>query len=309
MLRQESLFIPLKNGLDTLHLRRIWKNPEGIPVFMVHGAMANGRTFYSESGKGLAPWLAERGYDVFVADFRGKGLSTPPINKDSDFGLKEMQEEDMPAFLEKIKEVKGDRPQHWISHSWGGVTLLAYLAKSLPSTNVASLVFFASKRRISVQNPRKWWMINFGWGVIGRITVAFRGYMDAPSLNFGSDNESRGSNREIYQWAKQKPWIDWRDGFDYRAALQSMKLPPVLSMTGLADHVLGHRADCQLLLEECGPQIQEYRLLSKAKGNQHDYGHVDILTSPDAPSDQFLIALEWMQKHETQTEKIGHTTT
>ena len=303
-----------------MHLRRIYDDPEGPPVLMIHGAMSNGKIFYSESGKGFGPWLAEQGFDVFVADFRGRGLSEPLISADSDFGLKEMQEEDMAAFAGKIVEIKGRVPQHWVSHSWGGVTILAHLARSknwffpgkrsengLSGENgkkgedqrrsenekagedhrrsenekvgenekrikhenearipIASIVFFSSKRRISIQTPRKWYMINFGWGLVAKWSVKRNGYLNAPGLKFGSDNESKRSNWEMFKWATQKPWIDWYDGFDYSAALHRIQLPPILSMTGLGDHVLGHRTDVKLLLSECGPQNTEYKLLSKA---------------------------------------------
>ena len=32
--------------------------------------------------------------------------------------------------INKIIELKGDVPQHWVAHSWGGVLLLALLAKN-----------------------------------------------------------------------------------------------------------------------------------------------------------------------------------
>ena len=102
-LKYESLFIPI-NKTDTLHLQRIYKNPDGDPVFMLHGSIENGKIFYSNSGKGFAPYLANNNYDVFVADLRGRGKSSPSINTHSNFGLIEAINEDMPAFINKIIE-------------------------------------------------------------------------------------------------------------------------------------------------------------------------------------------------------------
>ncbi len=57
-LQQESLFIPLSPfSKDELHLKRVYKKGLlGPPVFMLHGSIENGRIFYSDSGKGLAPY-------------------------------------------------------------------------------------------------------------------------------------------------------------------------------------------------------------------------------------------------------------
>ena len=73
-MQQQSLFI--KDGRHQLHIRRIAVQQGGTPVLMLHvGTIENGKIFYTESGKGLACYLAEQGFDVFVADFRGKGKS------------------------------------------------------------------------------------------------------------------------------------------------------------------------------------------------------------------------------------------
>jgi len=79
-LTEESLYIAI-NNTEKLHLKRFFNDKMGQPVVMLHGSIENGKIFYSSSGKGLAPFLADQGYDVFVPDFRGKGKSTPPIVK------------------------------------------------------------------------------------------------------------------------------------------------------------------------------------------------------------------------------------
>ena len=84
-IKEESLFIPLHQN-DRLHLKRFCGSSTGSVVFMLHGTVENGRIFYSRNGKGLAPFLASKGYDVFVADLRGRGESTPAISRESASG-------------------------------------------------------------------------------------------------------------------------------------------------------------------------------------------------------------------------------
>lgn len=307
-MKEESIFIPIsigtnsshdshQNSAETLHIKRFYTDESAPPVLMIHGSIENGRIFYSTSGKGLAPYLAKNGYDVFVVDLRGRGLSTPPINKHSKHGHREILQYDFPAYINKIKEIKGDVPQHWIAHSWGGVMILAYLAKKIGSVKIASMVFFATKRRIAAMNFKKIWMINIQWSILARLGISVRGYLPAKEHNVGSDNETKRSYAEINEWVKSKQWLDWKDKFDYSAALKKIKLPPTLYLTGKNDDVLGHQADVKLLMEETGKQDNYFKVLGRSTGHKHDYGHNDILTHKDSITDVYPVVLDFMNEH------------
>ncbi|MCD8549817.1 MAG: alpha/beta hydrolase, partial [Shewanella xiamenensis] len=79
-LSQTSLYLPYRDG--QLHLRQLlpitadFSKP---PILMLHGAMSNGRVFYSQSGRGLGCFLAKAGFVVYVLDTAGRGLSLPKI--------------------------------------------------------------------------------------------------------------------------------------------------------------------------------------------------------------------------------------
>ena len=103
---QESVFIKLGDH-QTLHLRRIAnQQPSGPVVLLIHGAVENGKIFYTHSNKGLAPFLAEQGYCCYVADLRGRGESKPAICKQARYGQTEAIVEDIPAFIEKIEQLE-----------------------------------------------------------------------------------------------------------------------------------------------------------------------------------------------------------
>ena len=116
-LLQQSLFIPC--GAHQLHVRHIKPRVavHGEPILMVHGAIENGRIFYTESGKGLACFLARHGYQVYVADLRGRGLSTPAIAELAEHGQHELITEDLPALHRWIAERHGGFKVHWVAHS------------------------------------------------------------------------------------------------------------------------------------------------------------------------------------------------
>ncbi len=96
---------------------------------MVHGAIENGRIFYTESGKGLACFLARHGYQVYVADLRGRGLSTPAIAEQAEHGQHELITEDMPALHRWIAARHAGFKLHWMAHSWGGVIMASTLVR------------------------------------------------------------------------------------------------------------------------------------------------------------------------------------
>lgn len=250
--------------------------------------------FYSSSGKGLAPFLASHGFDVFVADLRGRGKSMPAVNSGSQWGLKEILEEDFSAYLEKIKEMKGQRPIHWVGHSWGGVLQLAFLARYQPPTEVKSLLFFGTKRRVGIRSLSRFFMIDLIWNHFSRYLTRKYKYLPAKRFKIGSDNESARSHLETLQWVKEKTWLDWHDSFDYRKALQQTPLPPALYLTGADDKVLGNPNDVRRLIEETGAANASMRVVGKRTGFRHNYDHISLLTHADAPKDHFQTVLHWL---------------
>ncbi|MDP5192053.1 alpha/beta hydrolase, partial [Rheinheimera baltica] len=78
--QQSSHYLDL--GSYQLHVRRLLPfQPANAPALMLHGAIENGRIFYSASGKGLGSYLADNGFMVYCPDFAGRGLSKPHVSE------------------------------------------------------------------------------------------------------------------------------------------------------------------------------------------------------------------------------------
>lgn len=274
-----------------------WPGPPDAPaVLLLHGAIENGRIFHSRSGRGLAPFLAGAGMDVNVLDLRGRGASRPPIGRGSRHGQHESIVEEIPAAAEWLHARLGDRPQHWVAHSWGGVLMAATLARRPDlRAGVASLTFFGSKRCVRVRNATRRLYVDAVWLGLAPIVTALCGYLPARRLGIGADSETRRSHAESAAWVRPGPWIDPTDGFDYAAALADTALPPILAFAGAADRALGHPDDVRDFLAECGRGPIEQRLLARARGHRRDYGHIDMLTAPEAVEDHFPAVLEWIR--------------
>ena len=283
---------------STLHLHR-WPGGDDAPVtLLAHGAVENGRVFFSRSGRGLAPYLAERGFDVNVLDLRGRGDSRPPIGRDTRHGQWESIVEDIPVASDFLARERPGAPQHWLAHSWGGVLMAATLAR-LPRyrERVASLTFFGVKRCVRVWNLTRLLYIDLIWCGLCPLLTRTIGYLPARRLYMGSDDESRHSHGEGAVWVRPGPWIDPRDGFDYGAALAGVALPPILSLAGRSDATLGHPRDARDFLAECGDGEKRLEILSRDNGYLRDYGHLDMLTAPEAADDIFPVVVDWLRGH------------
>lgn len=292
-IEQESHYITL--GADSLYVKRLFTNKSGPPIFMLHGSMENGKIFYSKSMKGLGPYLAQRGYDVFVADLSGRGKSLPKVNAQSINSQTSAILEEIPAFKEFIQQLKGNVSQHWIAHSWGGVLMLAYVAR-FGGQGIDSMSFFGTKRRINVIHAERVFKVDIVWNLIGKIISSLYGYFPAKNLKIGSDNEPKIYYREVVNWVYRKKWKDIFDGFNYNEAFKKVEVPPTLYLAGKNDTFLGHPADVKKLMAEVNSENDQFILLSKKSGHLHDYDHINILTHPDAHKDQFPLVINWIEK-------------
>ncbi|MBD1583783.1 alpha/beta fold hydrolase [Pseudoalteromonas sp. S16_S37] len=297
MIEQQSLFISLGDE-QKLHLRYIAQpNSEGPAVFFMHGAVENGKIFYTESNKGLAPFLASLGYRCYVADLRGRGLSLPEISANSNYGQTEAIMEDIPAMLDYICKHSGGFPRFWVAHSWGGVLMNSYFARFCDAIEkVDACVYFGSKRSLHNRHVSKYLQANLIWYGLAPLYTKKHGFLPAKSLNWGSDNETKKSHQQGMNWAKRKPWIDSDDGFDYAASLKNMTLPPILHIAGVKDKALAQPIDIKKFMQESGRGIQELRVYGRKNGHQHNYGHIDMLTHTEAHKDQFKDLLDWFAR-------------
>jgi pimeloyl-ACP methyl ester carboxylesterase len=117
-------------------------------VLCVHGSMSDGRVFYSRKGKGLAPFLARSGYDVYVLDLLGRGASRPATASQPSLPVSQYTaiEHELPAVVEFLRqrrreqqrgqEERGEQGEsarepflHVCAHSWGGVLWNSLLAR------------------------------------------------------------------------------------------------------------------------------------------------------------------------------------
>lgn len=297
-MRYQSLFV--NQDTHNLHLMHISQaGQHGIPILMIHGMVEDGRIFYHKSGKGLGSYMAQQGYDVYVADLRGIGLSTPKINATSTHGQTETIQQDIPSLIRFVLEHSNHNKLHIVAHSWGGVyvnSALLFQSKLIPQ--IISSTFFGSKRTVRARTFERYLKIDLIWNRLSLAASKRKGFLPAINYKLGSENESHKTHRQCVEWVRNDAWVDSDDGFDYGAAALKTRLPPTLHIAAIRDISMGHRFDVKAFMKESGPHKAEYLLLAKKQGHSLDYDHINMLIAPECVEDHFPFIHGWIQKQE-----------
>jgi predicted alpha/beta hydrolase len=139
-------------------------------VIVLNGATGFPQTFYFK----LAMYVAERGYDVLVYDYRGMGLSAPndlasETTRMSDWGLLDMR-----AALDAAAQRAQGLPVATLGHSIGGqfLGLLENHALARVHVQVATSVGYWRWEHAPFRYLA-WWF----WRVHGPVLVAIKGYV------------------------------------------------------------------------------------------------------------------------------------
>ncbi|MBP8160278.1 MAG: alpha/beta hydrolase, partial [Aeromonas sp.] len=182
----------------------------------------------------------------------------------------------------------------WMAHSWGGVIMASTLVR-FPELieQIASLVFFGTKRGVSVQNPERWLKVDLIWNRLAPWLARRTGFLAARRLKMGADDEPLRYLQETIPWVKCGPWQDPYDGFAYDEAAGRVNWPPLWMISAKADKVLGHPTDVRRFTAEMGSAARHTRL-GKDNGNRLDYDHINMLTAPQAQEDHFPQILAWL---------------
>jgi pimeloyl-ACP methyl ester carboxylesterase len=101
------------------------------PVILCHGLGANHFGFDLAPEVSLARRLAALGHDVFALELRGHGDSDAATLRGErrwGFTFDDYLRRDVPAAIDRVRELAGAPAVHWIGHSMGGILLYAYLA-------------------------------------------------------------------------------------------------------------------------------------------------------------------------------------
>ena len=258
----------------------------GCPVILLHGLFSNRRFWYSAKGIGLGATLARAGYDVWIPEMRGHGLSPRNLawsdNRVADYALY-----DLPAIAAFVRERSGSAP-HWIAHSLGGTSLVAALASgALAAEQAASVALFGT------QISRASWMLKVPplvW--LARLILRRFTHASGRRLKRGPEDEPLGLVREYLRWQGLFGGFGKPDG-DWWAALASVEVP-VLGVAAVDDPNDPAWA-CQRLIAQWGGSQRQFLELGPATGFAR-FGHTDMLVSREAQTQVWPLVARWLEQ-------------
>lgn len=259
----------------------------GVPVILLHGSFSNRRFWYSPKGIGLGPQLARAGFDVWIAEMRGHGLS-PRNQAYSHNTVADYARYDLPAIAGFVCEQSGQVP-HWIGHSLGGITLAAALGGHyLDDQTAASVALFGS------QVSRIYWPLKVPpveWS--SRLLLKGFHHISGSRLKRGPEDEPIGLALESLRWHR----LFGRFGDSERnwwAGLADVQVP-LLAVTAAGDTQDPAWA-CRKLADQFVAAPHSYLCLAKDKGFSSDYGHVEMLISREAQREVWPLVEHWLQE-------------
>lgn len=257
----------------------------GVPVILLHGSFSNRRFWFSPKGIGLGAHLARAGFDVWIPEMRGHGLS--PRNRDYRYNrVADYASYDLPAIAAFVHEKTGQLA-HWVGHSLGGTTLAAALGgRYLNEELIASAAFFGT------QVSRTYWPLKIPpveWG--GRLLLKRFAHLSGSRLKRGPEDEPIGLAIESMRWFglfgrfgdKERDW--W-------AGLAEVRVP-VLAVGGAGDHQDPVWA-CRKLFEQIGSEHKRFVRLGQEEGFDN-FGHVDMLVSKPAQTQVWPLVERWLR--------------
>lgn len=264
------------------------------PIIMVHGSFTNRGFWLSASGIGLARYLTEAGFDVWLMETRGHGLS-PRNDSYKDNSLERYSVSDMSAVNEFVIEKTGLKPI-WLGHSLGGVLIAtAVAAGTLPQSQVAGLVL------LGTQVLRRRWFFQIPLvAELGKLLFRFKSEMDGRKLKIGPENEPAGIAKEYLNWfGLCKQWQFKGSNVSLLEQWQAVSLP-LLSVVAKNDQSDPAKY-CQAFHDLCGSTTKTLALLAQSEGFSRDFGHVDMVVSKEATDEVWPLIAQWLNSIEPLT--------
>jgi len=256
-----------------LSLRRF--APEGerrAVVLATHAMWANGGYFDRPRGAGFASYLARRGIEVYVLDFRGHGRSSKPP---SGWTFDDYVRFDLPAALLRIEQDSGVAPSAltWVGHSLGGLVAVA-AAGAHPELAPARLVLVTANIWRNADPVRRLFIEAFDGvaRVFGRAPIR--------ALRLGTDDEPAPYVAQLASWVRTGRFFTADRAANYDDTLRRI-VCPVMVVVGAGDPLCRMR-EARDLAERLGSADRRYRTVGRAQGFALDATHFTLFTSPKA---------------------------
>ncbi|HEY2512212.1 MAG TPA: alpha/beta fold hydrolase, partial [Polyangiaceae bacterium] len=297
------------------------------PVVLCHGVLASRAFFELEGEDSLPRVLARDGFDVWVADMRGRSDAGSPGwwfgEHTFDYDIDRIANEDVDALVSYVVAQTGARDVAWVGHSMGGMIAYAHLGTT-GDPRIGALVtvgspgFFAPASRNLIRfgqlSPalallpalpmRSLAAIDASLGLpvapaMLTDTIAAKGNLpDDLYRDLERHSTTDAAKPELRQFLRSVALGEFvsADGrVSYTEALGSIHTPALVVVgraDELADPLVGRG-----VYERLASRDKELVVAGRAEGFAVDYGHVDLLLGPHARREIFPRLVGWLEAH------------
>ena len=288
------------------------------PVILCHGLGANRFTWDFNERYSLARRLAERGFEAWILELRGRSASGPASRISFDL----QAEHDVAAALRTVLFATGAKEVTWVGHSKGGLVALAHLARN-PSAPIRAIATLGTPLTFTVQKglkpfaklirPAAMLAPAVPISALAKLALVvppphwFMRYLIHPEnldadvrrralMNVGSD-VSGGVGRQFLQWIATGRWTSEGGDVDYDKALEATRVP-ALMIAGTHD-LLAPPESMSCARGRYGGPL-ELLVAGRAEGHREDYGHGDLVLGRHAPEELYPRVLEFLEARSTR---------
>ncbi len=295
--------------------------PNECPVILCHGFGANRFNLDFDDKLSLARYLRQRGYDVFVLELRGAGMSKAPKAASFD----DFVNVDLPAAIAHVRQITGAEKVNWVGHSMGGIVMYAALGGPLRRhvNAVATLGAPASFEHQRFLRIVSWLyplarpflgragttLARFGAGFVGSWTPGFSALANLRNI------ESRVIRRAMWSVMSETSvlmidtFVSWLRsgtgptlGHMTTAEHWSKVRLPLLLIAGQADWCLAPPASVRHAFYHAASVKKELVILAKRSGYRADYGHGDLAIGRHTPDEVFPLIERFLWEHRRAAE-------
>jgi poly(3-hydroxyalkanoate) synthetase len=254
---------------------------------MIHGSFSNRGFWLSRKGKGFAAYLVKEGYDVWLMDVRGHGLS--PFNDQyNSNNVESYAKFDIPAVNDFVCEQTQKKPQ-WVGHSLGGLTIATAIAGGyLAEDKINGVITFGTQASLLH------WSLKIPLATtVAKAGVKFMKSISGVALRIGPEDEPKGIAYEQFRWFGLFRRWKGGDGQEYWKNLSQVAVP-WLSVIAAQDRNDSAK-NCLKLFSALPENQRELMMLSKADQYSREYGHIDMVVSKSAAKEVWPKVEEWIR--------------
>jgi len=261
--------------------------PLPVPVILVHGTYSTRSFWVSDKGVGLGVYLADQGFDVWIPELRGHGLS-PKGDAFSKITAEDQIRYDLPAIQDAVYSIS-KTPAFWIGHSFGGLFILAALSVNwLDQNRVGSIVTFGSQISLGDRYLK---IPPVAWTLSALLWVT--GNFPAPRFGLGPEIESAGTMLETIRWKKFRGSWTNSEGVSYWDGLEKITVP--VMTYAAANDKNDPPAGCRKIHKRLGSTDKMFMVLGKDTGFSKNYDHVGMVVSKEAQKEVWPDLAGWLK--------------